>query len=30
MTFVAKPKLHHPTLAKNKVGYTRREGVDVS
>jgi 2-oxoglutarate ferredoxin oxidoreductase subunit beta len=25
MTFVAKPKLHHPTLAKNKVGYTRRD-----
>jgi len=25
MTFVAKPKLHHPTLQKNKVGYTRRD-----
>jgi 2-oxoglutarate ferredoxin oxidoreductase subunit beta len=25
MTFVAKPRLHHPTLAKNKVGYTRRD-----
>ena len=25
MTNVAKPKLHHPTLAKNKVGYTRRD-----
>jgi 2-oxoglutarate ferredoxin oxidoreductase subunit beta len=25
MTYVAKPKLHHPTLAKNKVGYTRRD-----
>jgi len=25
MTFVAKPKLHHPTLAKNQVGYTRRD-----
>src|SRR5512139_3974024 len=25
MTFVAKPKLHHPTLAKNEVGYTRRD-----
>jgi len=25
MTFIAKPKLHHPTLKKNKVGYTRRD-----
>jgi len=25
MTYVAKPKLHHPTLAKNKIGYTRRD-----
>jgi 2-oxoglutarate ferredoxin oxidoreductase subunit beta len=25
MTYVAKPKLHHPTLHKNKVGYTRRD-----
>jgi 2-oxoglutarate ferredoxin oxidoreductase subunit beta len=25
MTYLAKPKLHHPTLAKNKVGYTRRD-----
>jgi 2-oxoglutarate ferredoxin oxidoreductase subunit beta len=25
MTFIAKPKLHHPSLAKNKVGYTRRD-----
>ena len=25
MTFIAKPKLHHPTLTKNKVGYTRRD-----
>jgi len=25
MTYVAKPKLHHPTLRKNKVGYTRRD-----
>src|SRR3979409_2293984 len=25
MTYVAKPKLHHPTLPKNKVGYTRRD-----
>ena len=25
MTFIAKPKLHHPTLAKNTVGYTRRD-----
>jgi 2-oxoglutarate ferredoxin oxidoreductase subunit beta len=25
MTYVAKPRLHHPTLQKNKVGYTRRD-----
>jgi len=25
MTYIAKPKLHHPTLAKNTVGYTRRD-----
>jgi 2-oxoglutarate ferredoxin oxidoreductase subunit beta len=25
MTYLAKPKLHHPTLAKNRVGYTRRD-----
>ena len=25
MTYLNKPKLHHPTLAKNKVGYTRRD-----
>jgi 2-oxoglutarate ferredoxin oxidoreductase subunit beta len=25
MTFVAKPRLHHPTLVKNTVGYTRRD-----
>ena len=25
MTWIAKPKLHHPTLTKNKVGYTRRD-----
>jgi 2-oxoglutarate ferredoxin oxidoreductase subunit beta len=25
MTYVAKPRLHHPTLAKNKVGHTRRD-----
>jgi 2-oxoglutarate ferredoxin oxidoreductase subunit beta len=25
MTYIAKPKLHHPTLATNKVGYTRRD-----
>ena len=25
MTFIAKPRLHHPTLTKNKVGYTRRD-----
>jgi 2-oxoglutarate/2-oxoacid ferredoxin oxidoreductase subunit beta len=25
MTYLAKPKLRHPTLALNKVGYTRRD-----
>jgi 2-oxoglutarate/2-oxoacid ferredoxin oxidoreductase subunit beta len=25
MTYLAKPKLHHPTLPTNKVGYTRRD-----
>lgn len=25
MTYIAKPRLHHPTLAKNAVGYTRRD-----
>jgi 2-oxoglutarate ferredoxin oxidoreductase subunit beta len=25
MTYLAKPKLHHPTLPKNKLGYTRRD-----
>ena len=25
MTYLAKPRLHHPTLQKNKVGYTRRD-----
>ena len=25
MTYLAKPALHHPTLATNKVGYTRRD-----
>ncbi|MCP5228597.1 2-oxoacid:ferredoxin oxidoreductase subunit beta [Accumulibacter sp.] len=25
MTYLAKPRLHHPTLAKNRVGYTRRD-----
>ena len=25
MTFIAKPRLHHPTLETNKVGYTRRD-----
>src|SRR3979490_3628549 len=25
MTYVAKPKLHHPPLPKNKIGYTRRD-----
>jgi 2-oxoglutarate ferredoxin oxidoreductase subunit beta len=30
MTYLAKPKLHHPSLQPNKVGYTRRdyEGKD--
>src|SRR5436305_12507181 len=25
MTFIAKPRLRHPTLQHNKVGYTRRD-----
>jgi 2-oxoglutarate ferredoxin oxidoreductase subunit beta len=25
MTYLAKPQLHHPTLIRNKVGYTRRD-----
>jgi len=25
MTYIAKPRLHHPTLVPNKVGYTRRD-----
>ena len=25
MTFIAKPKLHHPELHKNRLGYTRRD-----
>ena len=25
MTYVAKPRLHHPTLPKNKIGFTRRD-----
>lgn len=25
MTYLAKPKLHHPTLSKNGLGYTRRD-----
>ncbi len=25
MTYIAKPKLHHPSLTKNRVGYTRRD-----
>ena len=25
MTYLAKPALHHPTLTRNKVGYTRRD-----
>jgi 2-oxoglutarate ferredoxin oxidoreductase subunit beta len=25
MTYIAKPRMHHPTLEPNKVGYTRRD-----
>ena len=25
MTYITKPKLHHPALTKNEVGYTRRD-----
>ena len=25
MTYIAKPRMHHPTLTVNKVGYTRRD-----
>ncbi len=25
MTYIAKPSLHHPTLTRNQVGYTRRD-----
>ena len=25
MTYLTKPKLHHPALKKNEVGYTRRD-----
>ncbi len=25
MTYLAKPKIHHPSLAKNTLGYTRRD-----
>ncbi len=25
MTYLAKPRLHHPTLPKNKLGFTRRD-----
>ena len=25
MTYLTKPRLHHPTLEKNRVGYTRRD-----
>jgi len=25
MTYLAKPRMHHPSLATNKVGYTRRD-----
>ena len=25
MTYLAKPRLHHPTLPANKLGFTRRD-----
>jgi len=25
VTYIAKPRMHHPTLEKNRVGYTRRD-----
>ena len=25
MTFIAKPRLHHPLLAPNALGFTRRD-----
>ena len=25
MTYIAKPRLHHPSLVKNKAGFTRRD-----
>lgn len=25
MTYISKPKLHHPSLSKNAIGYTRRD-----
>jgi 2-oxoglutarate/2-oxoacid ferredoxin oxidoreductase subunit beta len=25
MTYITKPKLHHPTLKQNRIGYTRRD-----
>ncbi len=25
MTYISKPKMHHPSLVRNKVGYTRRD-----
>src|SRR5260221_10997825 len=25
MTYITKPKLHHPSLPKNKLGFTRRD-----
>ncbi|MBS0468006.1 MAG: 2-oxoacid:ferredoxin oxidoreductase subunit beta [Proteobacteria bacterium] len=25
MTYIAKPRLHHPSLTENKIGYTRRD-----
>jgi 2-oxoglutarate ferredoxin oxidoreductase subunit beta len=30
MTYLAKPKLHHPDLQKNALGFTRRDYEDRS
>ena len=29
MTYLAKPRLHHPTLPANKLGFTRRTEAAV-
>jgi len=29
MTYIAKPKLHHPALACNAIGFTRRDYEEV-